>query len=256
MCCWSLGEEPLLASYSFSARADTSICLCCCTAGADVVSAAYTIQSGGKGSSGRKGHHATQQEWIPLLPEACSALMAVLVQEHECDSLQGTLHAVQLLLYREGQQARVTMVEQQKADCCSMHSNRKGQARSSNSRKAAAGKPALKHSGSSNNSSGPDTAMPLVSLPVLKALLAACVDAVTIEQDALAAEAAAFAAANAVADLLQQMMGCSLEQLLAKHGPGEINSMLPALLVPDAEAYSLLVQLFGLEGSSTEWLVL
>jgi hypothetical protein len=203
-----------------------------------------------------------QSEWVPLLPEARVVLLAALVHEHERNALQGIQHAVQLLS-QAATQARVAWVEKQQ---------QQQSANSQQQSKAAAGKQAKQQQGkttggrqaarsaanassSSANVSAADYTA-LLSLPELKALLATCIDAVTDEQGEVLDKSAALAAGNAAADLMSQLLGCSLLQMLdqqSQQGPAtgaapSSSSALPALVTPDAEAWALLVLLFGAAG--------
>jgi hypothetical protein len=234
-------------------------------AGAGIVSSARTIQAGGKGSSSRgnsRNSADSQPEWVPWLPEARAALLAVLVHEHEGSALQGIQHAVQLLS-QTATQARAAWVEQRQQQSGQGQQNSKAAAGKQQKQqkqqpgKAAGGKQASKGARNAGSSSADVSAVnytALLSLPVLKALLAACNDAVTDEGGEVVNEAAALAAGNAVADLMSQLLGCSLLQMLDQQtqqgpaaAPGTRNA-LPALVTPDAEAWALLVQLFGAAG--------
>uniref|UniRef100_A0A383WIR3 Uncharacterized protein n=1 Tax=Tetradesmus obliquus TaxID=3088 RepID=A0A383WIR3_TETOB len=221
-------------------------------AGAAIVSSARTIQAGGKGSSSRssRGSADVAPEWVPLLPEARAVLLAALVHEQQGSPLQGISHAVQLLSQAAGQ-ARTAWVEQQQQP--SQQQGKTGKQSKQQQGKASGSKQAAKSTGSSSISepAGADYTQ-LLTLPVLQALLAACVDAVTDEQGKVADEAAAAAAGNAVADLMSLLLGRSLLQLVdqrqRQQQQGAAPSSLPALVLPDAQAWSLLVQLLGAAG--------
>jgi hypothetical protein len=232
------------ADFLFPKSTNKQVCFCSCSAGAAIVSSARTIKAGGKGSSSSRSRGSTevQPEWVPLLPEARSVLLAALVHEHEGSPLQGIQHAVQLLSTAAGQ-AGTAWVEQQQG--------KTGKQQKQQQSKASSSKQAAKSTASSSSSdSASADYTPLLTLPVLKALLASCVDAVTDEQSEVADEAAAAAAGNAIADLMSQLLGCNLLQLLdhQQQQQAPAASPLPALVLPDAEAWTLLVRLFGAAG--------
>jgi hypothetical protein len=232
------------------------------------VSSARTTQAGGKGNSnkGNKGISDMQSEWVPLLPEARVVLLAALVHEHEGNALQGIQHAVQLLS-QAAVQARAAWVEQQQQQQQQQSSNSQQQGKAAAGKqskqqqgKASGGKQAARSAAIASSKSADASAADytaLLSLPVLKALLAACIDAVTDEQGELCDEPAALAAGNAAADLMSQLLGCSLLVMLDQQSqqgpataaaPSSSSSALPALVTPDSEAWALLVQLFGAAG--------
>jgi hypothetical protein len=190
-------------------------------------------------------------------------LLAALVHEHEGNALQGIQHAVQLLS-QAATQARVAWVDQQQHSTNSQQQSKAaaGKQPKQQQSKASGGKQAARSAANASSSRADVSAADytaLLSLPALKALLAACLDAVTDEQGEVADESAALAAGNVVADLMSQLLGGSLLQTLDQQSQQEpataaapssssSSSALPALVTPDAEAWALLVQLFGAAG--------
>uniref|UniRef100_A0A383W2K9 Uncharacterized protein n=1 Tax=Tetradesmus obliquus TaxID=3088 RepID=A0A383W2K9_TETOB len=212
-------------------------------------------QAGGKGNSSgsSKGGADVAPEWVPLLPEARAVLLAALVHEQQGSPLQGISHAVQLLSQAAGQARAAWVQQQQQQQQPSQPQGKAGKQQKQQQGKASGSKQAAKTTSSSTSSelAGADYTQ-LLTLPVLQALLAACVDAVTDEQGEVADEAAAAAAGNAVADLMSLLLGRSLLQLLdqrqQQQQQGPAPSSLPALVLPDAQAWSLLVRLLGAAG--------
>jgi hypothetical protein len=206
------------------------------------VSSARTILAGGKGSSS-----STKHEWVPVLPEARAALLSVLLHESQPDLQQGVVATAAVVAEaaaqarsKQGhlQQHQQEPKEQQQA----VGKKKKGIAASSSNKRPTT---------FADSSSSSCDYTPLLELPVLNGWLAAVLDLLQQhESEGRLDAAAASTAGHAAASLMGQLMGQQLPLLGGKTATSSSSgeAVLPALVVPDAASYALLVRLFGAAG--------
>lgn len=201
---------------------EPNLCCCDCPAGAAIFAAAQKATANAADSSSKRGQ--TQRGWLPTLPEACCALLPVLVHTAR-DAAEGVAAAGQLLLREhEAQQG----VAQQQAAAA----GRKGKPASSSSRQQL--------------QVAPPSA--LLSLLAVNGFLAAAVSVVECCRQKgrdEEAESAAEAAVQVAGELFKQQM---VAVSLGAAGTGAL--VLPAGSgpVPDATSWGCLVQLCGVLG--------
>jgi hypothetical protein len=212
-----------------------------------VVSSAR-ILAGGKSSSSSS---SSKHEWVPLLSEARAALLPVLLHDSQPDLQQGVM-ATAAVMAEAAAQARSKQGHlQQQRDTTEQQ-----QASSKKKKGSAAGNSSKGRQGSSADSSSTSCDYtPLLELPVLNGWLAAVLDLLQQQEaEGRLDAAAASTAGHAAASLVGQLMGQQLPLLAAKSAASSSSSssggeaVLPALVVPDAASYALLVRLFGAAG--------
>jgi hypothetical protein len=220
--------------------------VCCLLAGLKVVKSARTILTGGKSSSSSS---SSKHEWVPLLSEARAALLSVLLHDSQPDLQQGVM-ATAAVMAEAAAQARSKQghLQQQQQDTTEQQ-----QAAGKKKKGSAAGNSSRGRQGSSADSSSSSADYtPLLELPVLNGWLAAVLDLLQQQEaEGRLDAAAASTAGHAAASLVGQLMGQQMPLLAAKSTTSSSSggdAVLPALVVPDAASYAMLVRLFGAAG--------
>jgi hypothetical protein len=208
------------------------------------VSSARTILAGGKGSSS-----STKHEWVPLLPEARAALLPVLLHVSQPDLQQGVMATAAVV----AEAAAHARSKQQGHLQSTKEANDQPQAASKKKKGGAASSSSNKTQTSVADSSSSCDYTPLLELSVVNGWLAAVLDLLQQqESEGRLDAAAASTAGHAAASLMGQLMGQQLPLLGGKTTTSSSSSsgeaVLPALVVPDAASYALLVRLFGAAG--------